>query len=257
MTYFDSLVHATSDGSWLGDTRYDASIDLLLRQMDEANVERACLVAIADFAESDDVELFTRQHPERFVPVGSINSGKAKDPEDAANAVRGLAERGFKGLKLHSRLNEYDPLDPRNIAAIQEAGRQNMVVFLDTLFRQRKLPTLPAADIIDRIVLSCPDVKMVLLHGGASAMLEVFEMVRMHPQLILDLSFTLLRYQGSSLDLDMRFICQNLDQRVTFGSDFPEYAPARAIARFEELMDGLPKDKLDRIRYGNLARLFP
>ncbi len=85
-------------------------------------------------------------------------------------------------------------------------------------------------------------------------MLEVFEMVRMHTNLILDLSFTILRYAGSSLDLDMRFICENLDQRVTFGSDFPEYAPKTSIARFEKLTNGLPEDKLERIRFNNRAR---
>lgn len=256
MKYFDSLVHATPDGNWLGGDRYDASLDRLLFQMDEASVERACLVAIADFADNETVARFTRDYPDRFVPVGSINPGKLADVKAVKKEVEVLAGEGFKGLKLHSRLNEYDPLDDRSIAAIQAAGRVGMVVFLDTLFRQRKLATRPAADIVDKIALSCPDTKIILLHGGASAMLEVFEIVRMHSNLILDLSFTILRYAGSSLDLDMRFICENLDQRVTFGSDFPEYAPKTAIARFEILTDGLPEGKLNRIRFENLAAMF-
>ena len=256
MSYFDSLVHATSDGTWLGGTRYDASIERLLREMDKAQVERACLVAIADFAKNECVRRFSRAHPDRFVPVGSINPGKLADELAVERAIGELASEGFRGLKLHSRLNEYDPLDPRGIAAIQAAGEQGLVVFLDTLFRQRRVPTRSATDIIDQIALSCPDTRIVLLHGGASAMLEVFELVRMHAHLILDLSFTLMRYAGSSLDLDMRFICQGLDQRVTVGSDFPEYTPSQMIERFERLTEGLPEDKLDRIRGGNLRTLF-
>ena len=196
MRYFDSLVHATADGTWLGGTRYDAGIARLLREMDLARVARACLVAIADFADNADVHTFWMAHPDRFVPVGSTNPGKATDPTSAA------------------------------------------------------------ADIIDRIALECPDTRIVLLHGGASEMLQVFEMVRMHPQLILDISFTLLRYAGSSLDRDIRFVCKNLDQRVTVGSDFPEYTQTQMIEQFQSVTDGLPEDKLARIRSGNLDALF-
>lgn len=257
MRYFDSLVHATSDGTWLGGTRYDAGIGRLLHEMDSAGVERACLVAIADLAENSDVHKFWKAHPDRFVPVGSTNPGRARDEAGAAADVKSLAEQGFLGLKLHSRLNEYDPLDPRTIAAVRAAGECGMVVFLDTLFRQKKYPTAPAADIIDRIALACPDTRIILLHGGASEMLQVFEMVRMHNHLILDISFTLMRYAGSSLDQDMRFVCQNLDQRVTVGSDFPEYTQTQMIERFEMITDGLPADKIARIRSKNLEALFP
>ncbi|MEW9920359.1 amidohydrolase family protein [Marimonas sp. MJW-29] len=254
--YFDSLVHATSDGLWLGGDRYDASIKRLLQEMDKAEVRRACLVAIADFAESADVYQFWQGYPDRFVPIGSMNPGRAEDPQAATRAVYALAEQGFQGLKLHSRLNEYHPLDPRALAAIQAAGAVGMVVFLDTLFRQRRHATAPAADIIDRIALACPGTQVVLLHGGASEMLQVFEIVRMHAHLILDLSFTLLRYGGSSLEKDMRFVCENLDQRVTVGSDFPEYTQQEMIEMFESITDGLPEDKLNRIRHDNLAELF-
>ncbi len=256
MTYFDSLVHATADGTWLGDTRYDAGSECLLREMDKAGVARACLVAIADFADNADVHALWTAHPDRFVPVGSTNPGKAADPAAAAAEVRVLADQGFVGLKLHSRLNGYHPLDPRALAAIRAAGSAGMVVFLDTLFRQRRIVTAPAADIIDHIVLECPDTRVILLHGGASELLQVFEIVRMHPQLILDISFTLLRYAGSSVDRDIRFVCQNLDQRVTVGSDFPEYTQTQMVEHFQNLTMGLPEDKLARIRSGNLEALF-
>src|SRR5947207_2248420 len=79
------------------------------------------------------------------------------------------------------------------------------------------------ADIMDAIAVSCPATRIVLLHGAPSQLFDVFELVRMHAQLILDLSFTILRYAKSSLDADMRFVMANLDQRVSLGSDFPEY----------------------------------
>ena len=78
----------------------------------------------------------------------------------------------------------------------------------------------------------------------------------MHANLILDVSFTLMRYAGSSIDLDIRFLCETLDQRVTVGSDFPEYVPADARARIAALADGVASDKLQNILFRNLEALF-
>lgn len=257
MKYFDSLVHVTSDGTWLGGTRYDASEGRLLREIDACGPDtRACLVAIAGYASNEDVERVTRAHPGRFIPVGSINPGRCADPVDVDRQVDDLAKRGFLGLKLHSRLNGYDPLSENCLAAIESAGRHGLVVFLCTYFRQRDIATRHPTDIIDVVATENRDVRVVLLHGTGAMLLSLFEMVRMHPQLILDTSFTIMRYAGSSVDQDLRFTFQGLDQRVTIGSDFPEYTPIETARRFEALSEGIPTDKIENIMFRNLERLF-
>jgi predicted TIM-barrel fold metal-dependent hydrolase len=257
MKYIDSLVHVTHDGSWLGGNRYDASEERLVRELNACGPgTRACLVAIAEHATNEDVEATTRRHPDMFIPVGSINPAACADPEEVERQIRDLAQRGFLGLKLHSRLNDYDPLSDNALAAIDAAGRHGLVVFLCTLFRQRRRATRHPTDIVDVVATQYPDTPVVLLHGGASMVLDMFEMVRMHPQLILDVAFTLLRYQGSSVDQDLRFLFEHLDQRVSVGSDFPEYSPVRALQRFEELSEGLPLEKIENVRFRNLERLF-
>ncbi len=256
MKFFDSLVHATGDGLWLGGDRYDASMERLIREMDRAGVTKACLVAIADYVDNDSVLQFTRDYPGRFVPVGSINPGAMTGSADVERALAELASQGFAGLKLHPRLNGYDPLDARCLAAINAAGRHGLVVLLDTLFRQKDLITRHASDVVDFIANSCRETRIVLLHAGGSAMLDMFEMVRMHDHLILDLSFTLMRYAGSSLDDDIRFLCTTLDQRLLIGSDFPEYVPFDALNRFMELTNGLNEEKKENILHRNLEKLF-
>ena len=256
MIFFDSLVHATPDGRWLGATRYDASLQRLLSEMNQSGVDRACLVAIADHIDNDYVARVAQLHPDRFVPIASLNPCSASSLPAVAEAVDELHQRGFAGIKLHPRLNQYDPLDPRCLEAIGAAGNHHLVVFIDTLFRQPAQPTRSTPDIVDQIATRCRDTRMVLLHAGGPAMLELFELGRMHSHLLLDLSFTLLRYAGSSVDLDIRFMCQNLDQRVTIGSDFPEYVPSQAMNRILELSEGIPKAKMDNVLYRNLSNLF-
>jgi predicted TIM-barrel fold metal-dependent hydrolase len=224
--------------------------------MNNAGVHFACLVAIAGHVPNADVQHVTRLHPDRFIPVGSINPASANSTEQAEQQIGQLADQGFAAVKLHPRLNEYDPLDERCLAAIRAAGEHELPVFLDTLFRQPGRVTRHPADVIDHIAKTCPRTSIVLLHSAGPSMLELFELGRMHAHLLLDLSFALLRYKGSSLDLDMRFLCEQLDQRVVFGSDFPEYLPTRARQRMLELTDGLPDTKRENVFFRNLERLF-
>jgi predicted TIM-barrel fold metal-dependent hydrolase len=256
MPRFDSIVHATSDGLWLGKSRHDASVRRMLHEMDRAEIDCACLVGIADFIPNEFVLETADLYPDRLIPIAGLNPAAYQTPVAAAAAVAELADRRFAGIKLHPRLNEYDPLDARCLAAIDAAGGHGLPVFLDTMFRQASRATRSPAEIVDAIAVSCRSTRIVLLHGGAAALLDLFELVRMHAHLLLDLSCTILRYAGSSLDADLRFVMTGLDQRVCIGSDFPEYTPADAFARTEELFDGLPTEKRERILFSNLADLF-
>ena len=83
------------------------------------------------------------------------------------------------------------------------------------------------------------------------------EIVRVHPTLTLDLSFTLLRYAGSSLDADIRWVMTRLDQRIVIGSYMPEYTPAEAFDRARLLADGLAPEKWANMAFRNLEKLFP
>ena len=188
-----------------------------MRELDACGPDtRACLVAIAGHASNDAVQEVSQKHPGRFIPVGSIDPGRCTDPVEVEREVEALAKQGFLGLKLHPRLNGYDPLHDHCLAAIEAAGRHGLAVFLCTLFRQRDLATRHPADIVDIIATNNRDTRIVLLHGTGATPLSLFEMVRMHAQLILDVSFTIMRYAGSSVDQDLRFIFQGLDQRITF-----------------------------------------
>jgi predicted TIM-barrel fold metal-dependent hydrolase len=256
MKFFDSIVHATEDGRWLGATRFDAGAARLFKEMDAAAVDRACLVGLAGYIENSFVASLAKKHPDRLIPIASTNPSLMHTPEQAAAAVGELRDQGFAGVKLHPRLNSYDPLDPRCLAAITAAGDNGLVVFLDTLFRQSGRRTPSAPDVIDRIANACPNARIVLLHGGGPSLFELAELVRIHERLLLDVSYTIMRYRGSSLDADLRWVFTNLDRRTVVGSDFPEHTPQEVLARVEELTDGLAETKRQNLLYQNLESLF-
>lgn len=256
MKLFDSLTHVTRDGSWCGERRYDASLSKLLRDMDEGGVYRACLVAIADYVDNDVIMESARAYPDRFVPIAGLNPRTLPTLRRVEAAVTELAAQGFAGIKLHPRMNGYDPLDPKCIAVFEAAAEHGLVILLDTLFRRRGLATTNAPDTIDFIASACPDTRVLLLHSAGPSMLDLFEIVRANPNLMLDLSFTIMRYAGSRLDEDMRYLFASTDQLITIGSDFPEYSPATILERFRLLSEGIEPHRIENITHKNLERLF-
>jgi predicted TIM-barrel fold metal-dependent hydrolase len=251
---FDSLVHVTRDGRWTNG-RHDASYARLMAELDGAQVGRACLVGLAGVVDNDYILECANASRGRLVPIAGVDPSRSGAGMLTGDLDR-IAHTGFAGIKLHPRLNGYDPLDPACLLAIRAASQRGLTVFLDTLFRQRARATDHAADIVDRIAHSCAGASIVLLHGGGAALVEVAEVVRLHPGLVLDLSFTLMHFAGSSLDADIRWLLQRLDERIVIGSDMPEFTPAQAFARAEQLAEGLPVEKWSNVASGNLSRLF-
>lgn len=193
----------------------------------------------------------------RFVPIAGLNPRVMATTRRVEAAVKQIKAQGFAGIKLHPRLNGYDPLDSKCVAAIDAAGEQGLADLLDTLFRRPGLATRHAPDVIDHLAAACPDTRMLLLHGTGPTMMELYEIVRCHDHLLLDLSYTLMRYRGSSrLDADMHFLMQRTDQLVTVGSDFPEYTVAATVARIQELTQGIEAHRVDNVTHHNLERFF-
>jgi predicted TIM-barrel fold metal-dependent hydrolase len=256
VSFFDSLTHVTADGTWLGSTRYNASCERLLAELERCDPAKACLVAIAGVIDNEVVLDAARRNPERFVPIGSLNPATFDSDREVADALGQLATQGFAGLKLHPRFNGYDPLHMKVIRALRAAGDAGLIVFLDTLFRQPGRATRNAPDLIDALAVAAPQTQMILLHGGGAQVLAVSEVVAVHANLVLDLSFTIHRFSGSSVDDDLRFLMRTFDRRMVVGSDFPEYEPLATRDRVYKLCEGLDPVKSANVLVANLQRLL-
>lgn len=255
----DSLTHVTPDGRWLN-TNYDASEQRLLREMDDAGVDRAMVVALAGVIANDFVLDLCDRHRDRVLPVASFNPAAHATASDAAREFRSqLQGAPFRALKLHPRLNRYDPLDPRCLAVLEELAtwKGPVPVWLDTLFyyqgaRLRKPPVDAIHDLVGRF----PKVSFVLLHGAGTQVLHLAEAVRDCRNVLIDLSFTLCRYHTSSLADDVRYLMTHFDRRTVFGSDFPEIGIKEALDRFYDTARHVPSEHCRNILGQNLKSLL-
>lgn len=256
----DSLTHVTHDGRWFG-TEHDASPDRLLREMDRAGVERAVVVALAGYIENEFVRTICRRYPDRLIPGASVNPAAHTDPEYAAKEMLMLVETGYPLVKLHPRLHGYDPLDPNCLAVLEvlQESRPGFPIWLDTIFHSAAcLLRKPPLETIHELAIRFPGLRFVLLHGLGVRLLELAEIIPHLPNLLIDLSHSLLYYVGSSLSADMRFMLARRDMRVIVGSDFPEYVPAEYIQQVHRMAEeeGLPQSKVDHVLGLNLSALL-
>jgi predicted TIM-barrel fold metal-dependent hydrolase len=256
--YFDSLVHVTADGRWFN-TSFDASEARLLREMDQAAVERAVVVALAGVIANDFVLDVCRRHAGRLIPGASLNPVAAPTAEVVASARGALRDGPCEVLKLHPRLNAYDVLDAKVLALLDEMAGWSAAppIWLDSLLypkgvTMRLSPVASVRHLAERY----PGLRFMLLHAGGASALAFFEALASLPNVMFDLSYSLTRYQATSVALDHRFLTERFDRRTAFGSDFPEVPIPDAVRALEALVEGLPEEKANNVRHGTLARLL-
>lgn len=255
----DCLTHVTPDGQWFT-TPHDASVERLLREMDTNGVRQSVVVALAGHIENAFVAEVCARYPDRLVPGASLNPAEYAGPDEARAAARkALKDSPFRVLKLHPRLGQYDPLDPRCLAVLEEieSWPQPLPVWICTLMRSRggtlaKPPVDTCHDLVGRF----PKLTFVLCHSAGSDVLRLADAVRDCPNAFLDVSFTLARYQGSSVDQDLTYLFRTFDRRMLFGSDFPEMPVAQGLETFRALARGIPLEKCFGILGGNLGRIL-
>jgi predicted TIM-barrel fold metal-dependent hydrolase len=251
---FDSLTHPTIDGGWLSTDR-DARVEPLLAALRENGFGRACAVGLPGVNGYDHAAFAALCRPhEELVPVAGV------DPHapDIAAQFDAIRELGYRAVKLHPRLSSFRLDDDVFVAALQAARDRDLVVFLCT-YLHTSIPAYPPHDPIYALVRSlqsAPGVRVVLLHGGDVDLLRWAQVARHDEHLLLDVSYTLMKYPGSSLDADLRYLFSHFHRRTCIGSDHPEWPHDRVRARFDELTAGLSDEAQADVGHRSLSRFL-
>lgn len=255
MTFlFDSLAHPTVSGDWLGRGPI-AGFEALAGELSRAGFTGACAVGLDGVGDYEH-EAFAercRVHP-GLVPIAGYNPLA----DASLERLRTLRAMGYAGIKIHPRFSglthRLGTLGP----TFRHAAVAGLVVFVCT-YVHGGWAQYPATDPMLDLVKSlreAPETRVVLVHGGDVRLLRYAELARFNANLLLDLSMTLMKYPGSSVDADLGFLFRCFDRRICIGSDWPEYPLAQVRSRFEALSAGCPPDKLANAAGLNLARFL-
>ncbi len=248
---FDANAHPTVSGGWSGKA-LDSRFERLSQELTRNGYRGACAVGIWDTEDYAHMAFMEgcRRHPELVPIAGYFPSGGFGISRDLSE----IKKMGFKGIKLHPRNPLIRLNDTRLVKTFQAAAKLDLPVFLCTYFwaaAKNHPATDPLLDIA-ALLRSAPGAKAVLVHGGGVELMRYAELARFNPQVLLDLSMTFMKYRGSSLDLDIRFLFEHFDRRICVGTDFPEYTHGEVRERFAEVSRGIPAEKLENIAFRNI-----
>jgi predicted TIM-barrel fold metal-dependent hydrolase len=225
--------------------------------MDEVGVRRALAIGIPGIGAYDE-QAYVKAISlwgDRLLPVACVDPEKMQVAGSALKYLRKLKSLGYIGVKIHPRLHRLPRPTEVMVAVVRGAADSGLLPLVCTysyggVSADRGWRVEEIAELLEKTD-ACP---VVLLHGGGVRLMEMSEVVRAYLNTLLDLSFTMLKYEGSSLDADLRFLCARFDRRICVGSDSPDFSMKDLRRRIAGLCAGLPLEKVAAIAHGNLDR---
>jgi predicted TIM-barrel fold metal-dependent hydrolase len=235
------------------------SVEDIIKEMDEARVDRAVIVA-ADYTTAsgvvavtnDDVGRFARQYPDRFIPFAGIDPSLGRKAVD--EFTRAVKELGCKGMKLVPPMQHFVFSDPKFYPLWERAIELDSIVWTHTA-HQMSTPgsnaLLGHPMLIEPVALRYPDLTIVMGHCGIPWPMEAWSMAARHPNVYIDISAYSDLYGYFPWDAYTKY---NAEHKVLFATDNP-------LCGFKETLDALdavdisPEFK-EKIKGTNAERLL-
>ena len=246
----DSLSHPSAAGTWMGRPARN-TFDDLAAALEKNRYRFGCAVGMygMDGFEPESFAAAVRRY-DRMVPVAGFRPGPHMEQQ-----LDRLCELGYRGIKLHPRFSRIDPCIHGLGETCRQAARRGLVVFFCT-FPYTTIDRWPRRDPFEAVadmVREAPEARIVLLHGGDVDLLRHMQLVRFNERLLLDLSHTMMKYPGSSIDADVSFLFHHFDRRICIGVDWPQFRHDEVRARFQHFACDLDREKALNVAHRNLA----
>lgn len=255
---FDTLTHPTLDGNWIM-PKYPlcSKVEDLIVQMQLHNVCGAFAVGmegIGGYDEDSFINMVSNCQEINLFPIAFYTIAD-KSEEQIHQDLCSIKDKGYCGIKLHPRIGHFQLNNPLLPNVINLANRFGLVVLFCTYFYNNQIGSFTNnVDALGEMLTNISsDSKIILLHGGGVRLLEVMEIVRAFPNTLLDLSLTMCKYAGSSLDMDIQFLFQQFDRRVCVGTDHPEISHKQLRERFDYFASFTTIEKAENIAYKNIV----
>ncbi|MEP6916993.1 MAG: amidohydrolase family protein, partial [Acidobacteriota bacterium] len=178
---------------------------------------------------------------------------------DAVSRLERARAAGVAALKFHPYLQQIVPADYERASSLaRDAERLGLFVMVCCSYGTRALERHDGVRLAARLAceVRCP---IVMSHGGGRQVLDAMLVAADAPHVLLETSFSLPYYVGSSIDIDFAFAMRKLGpSRWMFGSDAPFVPLAESIARTRDFFDRhhFTAAEADQIFHGTAAALL-
>jgi predicted TIM-barrel fold metal-dependent hydrolase len=182
------------------------------------------------------------------------------DIPDARDRLRYAVEKlGFKGLKLHPRLQKTAPNTKNTMQLVRFAGELGIPVIIDAFpdgdWLMAGYNILQYADLCK----GAPETKIIVAHMGGHHVIDLLMLCKRLPNMYLDTSYSTLYFRGSGVELDLTYAMRSLKfNKILYGSDYPDRnihdSIQGTLTVFEKA--GMSSEAMAKIMYTNAAEVF-
>jgi predicted TIM-barrel fold metal-dependent hydrolase len=231
------------------------SMDLLLKEMDEARIDRGVVVGrlagVLGSVSNDDVRRIVGDHPKRFIGAASI------DPTSRVAACETITQAVKDGFKLINIEPGSYPVpmhaDDRRLYPIY-AHCEDLKVPVIMMVGGTAGPDLSYSDPVctDRVLADFPKLNVVVAHGGWPWVTEILHLAFRRPNLWLSPDMYFSRMPG--WEEYVKAADGFLADRTLYASSFP-FCPVKG---YKEWFERLPirEENHRKVMGGNAQRLL-
>ena len=249
---FDTNIHVTVDEKWDNKIKKNKFKDII-DNYKKNKLKGFCAVGINNLGSYNHSKFINIIKKYKFIhPVAGFNL-----QNNIENEFEEVSKLGFKSIKIHPRASNLrlSEIDLEKI--VNYANKYKMNLLICTYFNSNLNRTCyEDPKYILAKNLKNLKTKSVLMHGGCERILEFAELIRFNNNIFLDLSLTLMKYEFSSVDNDIKYLFHNYDKKIMIGSDWPEINYKKFIKRIKFFSKNLNKEKKSNIYFKNAFSVF-
>jgi len=211
------------------------SFSSLSSELEKSKIDRA--VVIHMIHEPWSLTEFSKEvnKYEKFLAIINIDPSK---PDALDLTKTAIQEYGYKGVKLHPRLQQYDLNDKRVYQYIKSIAQFNIPIIIDAFpdgtYLMNGFSPLKYAN----LAKAFPNVNFVWAHMGGFMAIEFMLLTKRLKNVYMDISYSFLYFKDSSLLKDFIYCMKSLKfERVFYGSDYPDRSIHETLSLTEELLN--------------------
>ncbi len=248
----DAHVNITHDGKWFN-TDHDASLERLMDEMDMAGVDGCLLISMPFATTNRYVASVIEKYSDRFKGLGYLDFEK----NDMIKQIDELISMGFSGIKIHPRMQGVNCNDNKLEYLFDYIDEKLLAVMIDGYYQTNNnkilLPDLEPFK-YDLLAKRFPNISFIISHLGGHRTFDLFFVARSNKNLFIDNSHALMYFYGTSLINDFVWVMDKLDEKIFFGSDFPEYGLKEYLDHFNTIVSNT-KTLRKELVYTNINKI--
>ena len=249
MNIFDGHINISENGDWFN-TGLDASYKNAVDAIEEAGVKRAALIAMPGASTNRVFETSVIDRS-RFWCFGNIDFDRIQYSLDQ------IKDLELDGVKFHPRIQGVDLegiMESGILEAIEKLGipvmicgwQQSSTVSIESLSPLR----------IDVVAKRYKSIKFSIAHLGGHRFWDAFTVARSNQNVFLDCSYFLEFFKGTSLETDFFAALPLIDEKLIYGSDYPEINPKTYVSNFLRRSVETDETTLNKVFTNNLEKFM-